>query len=157
VNGLPRALRRDAGTTGEPPTRLRIRISAAIREQLETHCLAALPEEGCGLLLGHREDPWATVAQAWPAQNMRASVDRFEIAPETVLAADRAARAAGHLLLGAWHSHPSGLAVPSATDRAEAWPDWVYVIVGLADPARPELRAWRLLGEDFVEDEVEIE
>lgn len=156
MNGLPRALRRDAGTTGEPPARLRIAISMAILKQLEAHCLGALPEEGCGLLLGHREDPRASVTQAWPARNVRASVDRFEISPETVLAADRAARAAGQLLLGAWHSHPGGLAVPSDTDRAEAWPDWLYIIVGLADPARPELRAWRLLSEDFVEDEVEI-
>jgi proteasome lid subunit RPN8/RPN11 len=51
---------------------------------------------------------------------------------------------------------PGGAAVPSATDRAEAWPDWCYLIVGLADPEAPELRAWRLLGEDFVEDSLEI-
>jgi proteasome lid subunit RPN8/RPN11 len=85
-----------------------------------------------------------------------ASPRRYEIAPEAVLAADRAARAAGQALLGAWHSHPGGRAVPSEQDRGEAWPDWCYLIVGLADAARPELRAWRLLGEDFVEDELEI-
>jgi hypothetical protein len=29
--------------------------------------------------------------------------------------------------------------------------------VGLADPGQPQLRAWRLLGEDFVADTLEIE
>jgi desampylase len=97
------------------------------------------------------------VDQAIPAHNVLASPQRYEIAPEMVLAADRAARAAGRVLLGAWHSHPGGRAVPSAQDLEEAWPDWCYLIVGLADAARPELRAWRLLGEDFVEDALELQ
>lgn len=120
------------------------------------NCISALPDEGCGLLLGHRHGTHAVIAEALPARNIRASPQHYEIEPEAVLAADRRARAAGLLLLGAWHSHPDGAPVPSATDRAEAWPDWCYLIVGLADPAHPELRAWRLLGEDFVADALEI-
>lgn len=120
------------------------------------HCLAALPLEGCGLLLGHRDGRSAAVSEAWPAHNARQSAQQYEIEPETVLAADRAARATGRTLLGAWHSHPGGPAIPSATDRAEAWRDWCYLIIGLADTGAPELRAWRLIDEDFVEDELEI-
>jgi desampylase len=121
------------------------------------HCLEALPLEGCGLLLGRRDEATAEVTEILPAANTLASPDRYEIAPETVLAADRRARESGRLLLGAWHSHPGGPPVPSDTDRAEAWPDWCYLIVGLADPGQPQLRAWRLLGEDFVADTLEIE
>ena len=122
-----------------------------------THCLEALPLEGCGLLLGRRDEATAEVTEILPAANTLASPDRYEIAPETVLAADRRARESGRLLLGAWHSHPGGPPVPSDTDRAEAWPDWCYLIVGLADSGQPQLRAWRLLGEDFVADALEIE
>jgi proteasome lid subunit RPN8/RPN11 len=144
------------GRPGSPPSRLGLRLPYALRETLIAHCLAALPDEGCGLLIGSRDGASARIEEAIPARNVLASPRRYEIAPEAVLAADRAARAAGRVLLGAWHSHPGGRAVPSAQDRDEAWPDWCYLIVGLADADRPELRAWRLLGEDFVEDELEI-
>jgi proteasome lid subunit RPN8/RPN11 len=107
-------------------------------------------------LLGDRQGASATVLEARPARNIRASATQYEIEPAAVLAADRAARAAGRVLLGAWHSHPGGPAVPSAQDRAEAWPDWCYLVVGLVKPAAPGLRAWRLLGESFVEDLLEI-
>lgn len=141
---------------GVPPGRLVIRLAPALRDAIIVHCIEALPNEGCGLLLGRREGAAAAVIEALPSDNSRASPDRYEIEPEAVLDADRRARAAGLLLLGAWHSHPDGAPVPSATDRAEAWPDWCYLIVGLADLQRPELRAWRLLGDDFVGDALEI-
>lgn len=138
------------------PARLALRLSRALLGTIVGHCRAQLPLEGCGLLLGERRGAAADVLEARPAQNILASARRYEIAPEAVLAADHAARAAGRVLIGAWHSHPGGRAVPSAQDRREAWPDWCYLIVGLAQPESPELRAWRLLGEDFVEDSVEI-
>lgn len=141
---------------GAPPDRLLIRLAPALRDTIVAHCVGALPNEGCGLLLGRREGAAVTVIEARPTRNGRASPDRYEIDPEAVLAADRRARDLGLVLLGAWHSHPGGAPVPSATDRAEAWPDWCYLILGLAEPQRPELRAWRLLGDDFVRDELEI-
>ena len=137
-------------------TRLRIRLAAHQRDEIIAACNAALPDEGCGLLLGRRDGSAAELTEVIPTANTLASPQRFEIAPEAVLAAERRARAGGLLLLGAWHSHPDGAAVPSATDRAEAWPDWCYFIVSLANPDEPELRAWRLVGEDFVEDTLEI-
>lgn len=139
-----------------PPARLTIRLAGTLRETIVTHCRAALPLEGCGLLLGKRAGTDALILEARPARNVRASSRHYEIEPEDVLAADRKARREGRLLLGAWHSHPQGAAVPSATDRDEAWPDWCYLIVGLGGTEAPELRAWRLLGEEFVEDELEF-
>lgn len=154
AEAFPGPARRRSGT---PPEKLVIRLASAQRDALVAHCLEALPNEGCGLVLGSREGAAATVLEVRPARNSCASPDRYEIEPEAVLAADQHARAAGILMLGAWHSHPDGAPVPSAIDRAEAWPDWCYLIVGLADPEHPALRAWRLRGEDFVEDTLEIE
>ena len=140
---------------GPPPERLTIWLPRALHDAIVAQCLAELPLEGCGLLLGERQGASATVLEARPARNVRASATQYEIEPEAVLAADRAAREAGRMLIGAWHSHPGGAPVPSAQDRAEAWPDWCYLVVGLAKPTAPELRAWRLLGESFVEDVLE--
>jgi proteasome lid subunit RPN8/RPN11 len=120
------------------------------------HCRASLPNEGCGLLLGQRDGDAAEIVFALPARNILASPHRYEIEPEAVLAAERRARATGQLLLGAWHSHPDGPPEPSATDRAEAWPDWCYLIAGFAGDDAPRLRAWRLVGEHFVEDILEV-
>jgi proteasome lid subunit RPN8/RPN11 len=139
-----------------PPARLDIRLPAALRRQIVAYCVAELPLEGCGLLLGERAGTLARIAEAWPATIARASAECYEIDPETVLAADRAARAQGRVLLGAWHSHPGGPAVPSGRDRDEAWPDWCYLILDLADAEAPVLRAWRLFEGEFVEDALEI-
>lgn len=133
-----------------------IRLPRALAESMLAASREVAPLEACGLVLGHRESAAAEILELRSTRNTRASPQHYEIAPEDVLAADRRARAAGWQLLGAWHSHPSGSAVPSSTDREEAWPDWCYLIVGLAGPGAAELRAWRLLGEDFVEDTLEI-
>lgn len=139
------------------PAHLAIRLRREDRDHLLSQARSAAPLEACGLLLGWRDGPRAGIDELVTTANSLASTERYEIDPERVLAADRAARQSGRVLLGAWHSHPRGRAVPSAVDRAEAWPDWCYLIVGLGTPDTPELRAWRLLGEDFTEDVLEIE
>lgn len=90
----------------------------------------AAPAEACGILLGSgtRIDaalPTANVAPD-PAQH-------FEIDPAALIAAHRAAREGGAQVLGYFHSHPNGLARPSATDAASAARDgkvWVIVAAG---------------------------
>lgn len=78
---------------------------------------AALPQEACGLLLG----TGATVATALPAANVAGDpASHFEIDPVALIAAHRAARQGGPQVLGYFHSHPNGLARPSATDSANA-------------------------------------
>jgi len=97
---------------------------------------AASPHEACGLLLGadrhvHTAIPCANVA-ADPARH-------FEIAPASLIAAHRAARAGGPQIIGYFHSHPNGLARPSATDQASAAGDGrVWAIV-----ARGRITLWK--------------
>ncbi len=89
------------------------------------------PCEACGLLLGtgthiHTARPTANVAPD-PAMH-------FEIDPATLIAAHRAARdGSGPEVIGYFHSHPNGLARPSATDVASAARDgrlWIIVADG---------------------------
>lgn len=92
--------------------------------------------ECCGLLLGDGRG----IIQARPAANVAPDPRRhFEIDPAVLIAAERAAREGGPALLGYYHSHPNGLAEPSATDIAMAPPDGrVWLIV-----AGAELNAFR--------------
>jgi len=87
----------------------------------------AAPLEACGLLLGHG----SRIEEAVPADNVAADPLRhFEIDPAALIAAHRAARAGGPDVVGYFHSHPNGLARPSATDGASAAHDgkiWAIV------------------------------
>ena len=88
----------------------------------------AAPEECCGLLLGRGP----LVDEAHPAANVAGERRRrFEIDPQALVDAHRAARAGGPGVVGYYHSHPSGRAEPSATDRAMAAGDGrVWAIIG---------------------------
>jgi predicted GIY-YIG superfamily endonuclease/proteasome lid subunit RPN8/RPN11 len=91
---------------------------------------AAHPREACGILLGHDRH----IAAAIPTANVALDPLRhFEIDPALLIAAHRAARAGGPQVLGYFHSHPNGLARPSATDQAQAAGDgrfWAIVAQG---------------------------
>lgn len=83
-------------------------------------------EEVCGLLLGEAE----VIMVAQPAANVATDAARsFELDPATLLSAHKAARAGGPAVLGHYHSHPSGLAAPSVTDAAAAYPGAFWLIV----------------------------
>jgi proteasome lid subunit RPN8/RPN11 len=91
---------------------------------------AAHPNEACGLLLGtatHIETAQVT-ANVHPEP-----LRHFEIDPAALIAAHKAARAGGPQLIGYFHSHPNGLARPSATDAASASGDgriWAIAAAG---------------------------
>jgi proteasome lid subunit RPN8/RPN11 len=90
----------------------------------------AHPREACGLLFGTE----GQIAAYHPAANVHASPEtHFEIDPQALIDAQRTMRGGGPRLVGYYHSHPSGLPEPSATDRALAAPDgMVWAIVGEA-------------------------
>jgi len=94
------------------PARLVADIHAAARD--------AFPNECCGLVEGVRDGNVFRVTALHPARNLAASPDRFEVDPADHFAARKAARAAGHAVVGCYHSHPNGMARPSAADLAGA-------------------------------------
>lgn len=111
--------------------------STALAAMLD-HARAAAPDEACGILFGAAD----SVAAAEPARNVAAHPARnFEIEPAALLRAHRDARAAGRQVVGWYHSHPDGLATPSATDAARAVEDgrlWLIVAGGA-------VTAWRVV------------
>jgi len=89
---------------------------------------AAHPRECCGILLGTGN----RFTEARPAANVHPEPEtHFEIDPQALIDAHRAARDGGPQVLGYYHSHPAGAAEPSATDRAMASGDGrVWAIIG---------------------------
>ncbi len=90
--------------------------------------------EACGLLIGRIDDSgnWH-VEEVHPLRNIFDSPVYFEFAPEDLLAADFTYPGR---IIGAYHSHPTGLTVASLTDRqnmkrvnVEEQIPWVWLIV----------------------------
>jgi desampylase len=107
---------------------MRCRISRSVLAGIRREAALVAPLEGCGLLFGGDDfiSGWNGAANVADAPEQR-----FEIDPATLFAALREARAGGRRLAGYWHSHPSGDAMPSATDAAMAAPDGkLWLIVG---------------------------
>jgi predicted GIY-YIG superfamily endonuclease/proteasome lid subunit RPN8/RPN11 len=111
-------------------------ISDAAIKTLQDHATRAAPQEACGILLGQGN----RIERAQPARNVHpAPRTHFEIDPQALIDAHRAARAGGPQVLGYYHSHPSGPAEPSDTDRAMAAGDGsVWAIAAAGD-----VRCWR--------------
>lgn len=96
-------------------------------------CIRALPEEGCGLLLGTSE---GVVLEVVPSENVAHSARVYEIDSRVLLRAFRRADDGDAQVIGVFHSHTHSDPYPSPTDVAQAPdPAWHYVLVGLRDAA----------------------
>jgi proteasome lid subunit RPN8/RPN11 len=113
-------------------------IPKPLYDQLRHHGEQTYPNECCGIMLGRAEDsadgkdePAITVAELIPAGNTRtdSAHNRYHIAPQELIAAQRQARQSGLDIVGFYHSHPDHPAMWSPTDFAEAhWFGCAYVI-----------------------------
>lgn len=122
-----------------------------LADRIITHCLAVLPDEGCGLFACDGDD---RVVAVYPTSNQSPSPVSYTVPPEEHFAALQHAEAAGWRLGGVFHSHPFGSAELSMVDlQAAIEPEWVYLVVGMR--GMPEIRAWRARQGEV--EEVEIE
>ena len=132
-------------------------LGVTLRGRLERWAHEGYPRECCGLLLGRVGDGVVHVADVVQARNANTerAGDRFELDPQDLLRADEQARSRALEVVGIWHTHPDHPARPSATDRAQAWDGWSYLILSVGAQGVQALRSWRLAGADFVEEAVQ--
>ena len=120
-----------------------VALSDDLRRQIVDHCIAGLPNEGCGLLAFDGDE----LVQVYPTGNDDASPTSYTIPPQEHYDALVDAEAEGWELRGAFHSHPSGPPAMSHADVARALrPHWVYLVIDLSGD-RPGIVAWRDGGE----------
>ncbi len=115
-------------------TDARVYISAGAKQSLLLDVYRRRSIEACGVLIGSIDDAgnWH-VEGVHPLRNISDSPSYFEFAPEELLAADLAFPGQ---VIGVYHSHPSGFAKPSQTDRqnmkrvnASQHIPWAWLIV----------------------------
>ena len=115
-------------------------LPAEIRRAMVAHASFCLPDEGCGLLAADRA---GRLRMVYCLSNGAPSPSAYTLDPGEHFRALRHAEAQGWHLAGVFHSHPRGPAIPSATDVAQALePEWLYVVVGLEEPAASEVRGF---------------
>jgi desampylase len=129
--------------------KLSLEIDSAALAFIVAAAAAAHPDEACGLLFGTP----GRIETATQARNVAADPARaFEIDPQALFDAQRAARSGGPAVVGSWHSHPNGRATPSARDAAGAEPGALWLIV-----AAGAVRAFEMTATGFFEREMWVE
>lgn len=105
------------------------------------HLSDEFPNEGCGLLVGKGNE----IAEVIPLKNVSLTPsNHYEIDPVALSRHLPAIERRGLSLIGFYHSHPMGVAIPSETDIREAtYPNTAYIIVGLKH-TEPEIAAWKM-------------
>jgi proteasome lid subunit RPN8/RPN11 len=138
---------------GEGPGPASVAIPASVVAAMVEHARADYPNEMCGIVSGSGLPAAGGEARRWfPARNAFASPLRYNIHPDDLLRIVTAIDDADEEVWAIVHSHVRSAARPSPTDIGLAvnWPDALYILVSLAaDP--PDVRAWRIAGEDVFE------
>ena len=119
-----------------------MRIAQGLIDEMVAHAREDLPNECCGMVGGRDGEATEVIGVA----NSAASPLRYEMDPQGQYNALKSIEDGGGELLAIYHSHTKSAAYPSQTDvnQAVAWPDQVYLIVSLADPDAPDVKAYLL-------------
>jgi proteasome lid subunit RPN8/RPN11 len=124
-------------------------LSRALYNQLRAHGEETYPNECCGIILGRAETDAIRVVSLVRAGNTRtdSAHNRYNIAPQELIAAQRQARQQGLDIVGFYHSHPDHPAQWSTTDFAEAhWFGCAYVITAVAQGKAQATHSFLLTG-----------
>jgi len=110
-----------------------IRIEAEPWAAMVAHARATYPNECCGAMLGKIDGDGKLVKMALPVENAFAGEQaaRYELRPEDLLAADKAAREQQMDLIGIYHSHPDCDAYFSQTDLRDSCPWYSFVVLSI--------------------------
>jgi proteasome lid subunit RPN8/RPN11 len=131
-----------------------VKISRGLVDEMVAHAREDVPNECCGMI-GGRDGGADRVVRV---ENSAASPLRYEMDPQGQFDALKEIEADGGELLGIYHSHTKSAAYPSQTDvnQAQNWPEQIYVIVSLADPASPDVKAFTLADLQIADAELDV-
>ena len=110
-----------------------IHIESEPWEAMVSHARRAYPDECCGAMLGSSDGETKTVHASLALENAYegARAARYELRPEDLLAADRAARERDMDLIGIYHSHPDCDAYFSKTDLQNSCPWYSFLVLSI--------------------------
>ena len=113
-------------------------------EVMVRHARQVYPNECCGAMLGRIDGGRKLVLAAQPLENAfdGAQAARYELRPEDLLAAGRAARERNMDLIGIYHSHPDCDAYFSKTDLQSSCPWYSFVVLSIRNGEFQHANSW---------------
>ena len=121
-----------------------IRIESEPWAAMVSHARRTYPNECCGAMLGATDGESKFVRVAIPLENAYegAQAARYELRPEDLLAADKAARERQMDLIGIYHSHPDCDAYFSTTDLKNSCPWYSFVVLSVKSGEFDHANSW---------------
>jgi proteasome lid subunit RPN8/RPN11 len=130
-----------------------MRIDPDLFAKMVEHGLREFPNEACGLLAGTER----VAARFFPMRNIEASPATYRLDSQELLGVMNEIDDDGQELIGIFHTHTHSEAYPSETDTKLAfYPDATYLVMSLSDRDRPDLRGFRIVDGEIVEEELTI-
>ncbi len=133
-----------------------MRILRQVLKSVVEHSQESFPRECCGILLAKDENT-PMVDMALPAENTEKEFpeQRYSLDYKTHLeAVEMEATGEAHIV-GYYHSHPHGTALPSQRDLKQAVTDVIYLIVGLGND-KVEYVVWRVEKEKLIFESLKV-
>jgi proteasome lid subunit RPN8/RPN11 len=119
----------------------RLVIPQVLLDKMVAHCRASYPNETCGILAGKG----GIAEKIYEMTNVEPSPVSYFMDPKEQFLAMQEMRNEGNRMIAIYHSHPQSPAFPSGKDVSLAfYSDVVYVIVGLIDRVKPEIRGFEI-------------
>ncbi|HEX8984463.1 MAG TPA: M67 family metallopeptidase [Bryobacteraceae bacterium] len=121
-----------------------IRIDSEAWTAMLAHAEEAYPNECCGAMIGRVESGVKSVTRAVRLDNSFSGSQkaRYEIRPEDLLEADRAARRDALDLIGIYHSHPDCDSYFSETDLKNSCPWYSFVVLSIRGGRFDHVTSW---------------
>jgi proteasome lid subunit RPN8/RPN11 len=112
-----------------------IRIESGPWAVIVSHARQTYPNECCGAMLGSIDGAEKIVRVAWPVENTFDGVQaaRYEIRPQDLLAAGKAAHERHMDLIGIYHSHPDCGASFSPSDLQNSYPWYSFLVLSMRE------------------------
>jgi proteasome lid subunit RPN8/RPN11 len=132
-----------------------VTIAKQLLDEIVAHALEEAPNECCGMVAGSD----GTATRVYRARNAEASPLRYLIHPQDQYRITMEISERGEEIAAIYHSHTASPAEPSQTDinLAENWPDPLYLICSVADPAAPSVRGFLIRDRRIEEVELDVD
>ena len=121
-----------------------LRIARVPFAIMKAHAEAAYPNECVGAMLGKAAPDGKSVGLAMPLENSADGSQRafYQLSPNSLLAADKAARQMGMDMIGIYHSHPDADAYFSETDLKHSCPWYSFVVLSVKGGNYDHANSW---------------
>lgn len=112
-------------------------------------------DEACGFFFGNVDAENRTITKSFEVINVSThdKQSSFEISAHDYLKAESLSNKENITLLGVYHSHPDGTAMPSERDKISAQPNFIYIVVSMIKNRFAGMRAWQINRQSAFEEE----